>query len=113
MNLQEFKTAAQIADEVSPDVKYFIYCYKDKALNKYTPPYIEDKEPSLMVDGLKNSIIKASPEQVKKVVNMQFCFVGTVEINSGKIETFNSPEMIIDCDVLIEKVGITNDGKVC
>ena len=63
MKLEEFKQAADIAQEVDVECKNFIYCYYDKALKKFHPPFVNDKEPAFMVDGLRASIIKGTAKQ--------------------------------------------------
>lgn len=112
MNLEEFKNAGVIAEEVAPEVKYFIYVYKDKALNRYNPPFINDKEPAFMVDGLKQSVLKGSakPEQI---TGLEFCFVGTFELSTGLLEKFDKPVVLVDCDLFLEKFGGDNNGSNC
>lgn len=109
--LDEFKTAAELAAESSPEVKYFIYAYKDTALNKYNPPFVQDKDPAFMVDALKNSIIKGTAKQ-RELVGLELVFIGTFELTTGKTEKYDTPALIANLDVLFEKFGGIDDGKV-
>ena len=111
MNLEEYKTAAEMAEEVSPEVKYFIYAYFDAELKKFNPPFVSDKDPAFMVDGIKNSIIKGSakPDQF---TGLDFCFIGTFELNTGVCETFEAPKHLVKLNDLFEKYGGVEDGKV-
>ena len=110
MNLEELKQAADIANEVSPETFIFIYCYKDKAVNKYAPIFTTEKEPKYMVDGLKNAVLKG--QQIKELTGLQLCFNGTFELGKGLFNLSDEPQVIADCDVLIEKFGGLADGKV-
>ena len=112
MNLDEYKKAAELAEEVSPEVKYFAYCYFDTKLKKYNPPFFGEKEPSFMIDGLKNSIIKGAAK-TEQLIGLDFCFIGTFELSSGTLETFDEPKHLISLDSLFEKFGGVEDGKVC
>ena len=104
MKLEEFKQAADIAQEVDVECKNFIYCYYDKALKKFHPPFVNDKEPAFMVDGLRASIIKGTAKQ-KEMAGLEFRFVGTFELTKGKTEVFEVPSIIADLDVMFEKFG--------
>lgn len=111
MMLEEFKDAATLAKEVSPEVYNFIYCYKDTALNKYHPPFINDKEPSFMVDGLRSAVIKGTAKQ-QELAGLEFCFIGTFELSKGKMDVFEEPQVLANLDELFIKFGGVADGKV-
>lgn len=112
MSLETFKKAAELAEEQSPEVYYFIYAYKDIALNKFHPPFINDKEPSFMVDGLKSAVIKGTAKQ-QELAGLEFCFVGTFELSKGKMDVFDEPQILVNLDEMFIKFGGSQDGKVC
>lgn len=111
MNLEEFKDAATLAKEVSPEVYNFIYCYKDTALNKFNPPFINDKEPSFMVDGIRSAVMKGTAKQ-KELAGLEFCFVGTFELTKGKMDVFDEPQILCNLDEFFAKFGGIEDGKI-
>lgn len=111
MKLEEYKDAAILAKEVSPEVKYFIYCYRDCELNKYHPPFVNDKEPSFMVDGLRSSIIKGTAKK-HELVGLELCLIGTFELSKGKSEVEEVPFVLVNLDELFKAFGGVNDGKV-
>ena len=109
--LEKFKQAAELAQEAAPESKIFVYCYKDKVVNRFAPIFTTDKEPKFMVDGLTVSVKKG--QNVKELTGLSLCFCGTFELATGKFDLFDLPQVIVDCDVLIEKVGGIGDvGKV-
>lgn len=108
-SIEEMKTAAEIAQEQDPDLNIYIYCYKDKAVNRYAPIFTQDKEPKYMVDGLKVSVLKGA--NIKELTGLQLCFCGTFELKTGKFELFDEPNILADCDVLIEKFGGLGNGN--
>lgn len=110
MKLDEFVQAADLAKNASPECKNFIYCYKDTALNKYHPPFVNDKDPSFMVDGLKVSVIKGTAKE-KELAGLQLCFIGTFELNTGLLDHFDEPKCIANLDELFIKFG--GDKDVC
>lgn len=110
MKLEEYVSAADLAKEQDPELKIYIYSYKDKAVNRYAPLFQNDKEPKYMVDGLKTSILKGA--NIKELTGLQLCFCGTFELKTGSFEVFEEPVVLVDCDVLIEKFGGLVDGKV-
>lgn len=109
--IEELKTAADLAKEQDPELFTYIYCYKDKAVDRYAPIFQNDKEPKFMVDGLKASVQKG--QNLKELTGLQLCFCGTFELKEGKFQLFEKPELLIDCDVLIEKIGGPTNGQVC
>ena len=109
MDLEKLKQAADLALEEAPEQPYYIYCYKDKAVGRFAPIFTNDKEPKNMVDGLKTSVLKR--EHLKELTGLQLCFCGTFTLNEGKFDLFDEPKVIVDCDVLLEKVGALVDGK--
>lgn len=110
MTLEELKSAADLAAEVSPETKIYIYSYKDKVVNRFAPLFQNDKEPKYMVDGLKTSILKGA--NIKELSGLALCLVGTFDLTTGKHDFYDVPEVLVDCDVLIEKFGGNPDGKV-
>lgn len=110
MKLEEYKSAADLAQEVAPDLKKFIYCYKDKAVERFTPIFVRDEEPKFMVDGIQTAVKKGV--NVKEVVGLQLCFCGTFELAEGKFDLFDAPQMLVDCDLIIEKFGGSDHVRV-
>ena len=109
--LEEFKSAAELALEEAPDLHMFIYCYKDKAVDRYNPIFVDKDEPKFMVDGVKNAVIKSKGQELAKLTGLQLCFCGTFELKTGKFEV-EEPAVLVDCDLLIEKYGGVEHGKV-
>ena len=108
--LEEFKTAAQLAQEQDPELHKFIYCYLDKAVQRFTPIFVRDEEPKFMVDGIQTAIKKGM--QTKELTGLQLCFCGTFELKEGKFDLFDKPDVLLDCDVVIERFGGSDYVKV-
>lgn len=92
----------KLAEEVVPEYKQYIYCYLDKAVKRYAPPFVNDKSPEYMVDGLKSAIIKG--QHIKELTGLSLCYIGIFELSSGSCEVYDKPRILIDCDQLVEKV---------
>ena len=82
-----------------------VYAYKDNALGCYTTPFFDDRPSENVGIGVARAIIAS--EKKSSMKHKVLYKIGTYDDAKGSI-TPCEPELILDCDEVLARVGSEN-----
>lgn len=88
-------------------MKLVVYAYKDNALGCYTTPFFDDRPTENVGIGVARAIIAS--EKKSSMKHKVLYKIGEYDDAVGLI-TSVEPELVLDCDEVLAKVGDSN-GK--
>lgn len=91
-------------------MKKYIYSQHDERANFFNHPQISEIEPKAFAENVKRSIMLCrDPKQLVMLADCKLCFLGTFEDETATFDIKDVPEIIVECDKLIESLGFRNE----
>lgn len=86
-------------------VIYNIYCYYDKALERFNQPYVSNDDPGFIYESTMASIAKGKIT-VKDGGDLVLVHLGTFDLKSGEFDIFDTGKVIVDLSKIFAKENI-------
>lgn len=87
-------------------MKNYIYSQYDQKAEFFNKPMLSEIEPEGFAVNITRSIkLCRDPKQLSAIADCKLMFLGTFEDNDGSFELLEKPELLVECDKLIESLG--------
>lgn len=84
-------------------MKYTLFCFLDKQLNKYTAPSMSNfHDPEELKEDVRVQIIKSDNRRVFKEKNL--VILGEYDNETGNIVS-HDPEFVLNCDEVLSEIS--------
>lgn len=92
-------------------MKKYIYSQHDEVANFFNHPMVSEVEPFAFAANITRSIkLCKDPSNIAMVENCKLMLLGSWDDETGKFEILEKPQMLVECDKLIESIR-GNDGE--
>lgn len=90
-------------------MKKYIYSQHDERAEFFNHPQISEIEPQAFAANITRAIkLNRDPKQLLMIADCKLLFLGTFDDESGKFDILSSPEVLVECDKLIESLGFVH-----
>lgn len=97
------KLAEKFADSaLEKSVKYYIYCYYDKDLERFNQPQISEQAPEFVAESCISSI-KKGKFKLTDCAGLVLVQMGDFDLVSGKFDLLEKPVLLVDCEKFVPK----------
>ena len=84
-------------------MKLNVFIFFNTVLKCYTTPTFDDHEPEVAATQLKRSIIfEKDTTKVAPYKNLKMYQLGTFDDDTGKIDVFSEPKLLLDCTEVVK-----------